>query len=344
MHTLVLRKRNRYTGVTLVELLVAIGIIGILVALTLPAVQTAREAARRAQCGNNLHQIGVALHAYHAAHSMFPPVRVAWSDSTSAVFHSYSPHAYLLPYLEAQAMYASLNLDLPVQAAWELSASSPPDYYANTTALSLGVGLFLCPTDPNGQGARNNYRVNIGLGLFGQRLLAGGCGSDDGHGAFLMYECLGIRDFTDGTHTTVMVSEKLCSAGAADFHPESDYVLGPNLGCQNTDSNRMMAACQAVASPPGYFYAHAGGTWAVGSSKFTTYTHTVPPNSDIVDCIISRGVQPPPGSFSARSYHPRGVSCLMADGTVRFIADGIDLGLWRAIGTRDRSELANGPF
>ncbi|GEM_PF-5306874 len=106
------------------------------------------------------------------------------------------------------------------------------------------------------------------------------------------------------------------------------------------DAHRV-SPCRAVTSPPLNPYSFVRWTWAVGSSKFTTYTHTAPPNAEFVDCMIATGVQPLPGSFAARSRHNGGVSCLMGDGNVRFVSSTIDLHLWRALGTRDGGETVD---
>ncbi len=147
-------------GFTLIEILVVIAITGILMALLLPAVQAAREAARRSYCANNLRQIGLALHQYHTANEVFamgcsfqapgPPL-----STQLAMWNSFSAQASLLPYLDQAPLYASLNFSL-----------SPLDYDdSNTTAVFRVVSIFICPSDTNaGAGHQdiNDYAASFG--------------------------------------------------------------------------------------------------------------------------------------------------------------------------------------
>ena len=332
-----MRQRLVTDGLTLVEVLVVLAIVGLLLSISLPAVQAARESARRAQCSNNLHQVGLAMHTYESGHSTYPPVCVAWAVSTGWA-RNFSSQVYLLPYIEESKAYATVNFDLPVGPSWEYTGVGPQELQANTTTMSLSVGLFLCPSDPYALPSRNSYRANMGIGLWGRRAGNGGCGKEDGHGAFLLYECLRSRDFTDGLSKTIAFSEKLCAAGPPQFHPETDYVVANSIPCNTIDADLMVANCRSLTYPPAQYYSFGGWTWTIGSTKFTTYTHTGPPNSEFVDCTLSPGAQPPPGAFSARSLHTNTVSCLMVDGAVRFVTSRIDLGVWRALGTRDLGE------
>jgi prepilin-type N-terminal cleavage/methylation domain-containing protein len=156
---LLLRRRR---GFTLIELLVVIAIIAVLIALLLPAVQSARKAARRAQCVNNLKQIGLALHNYLSANEAVPPITcdprnpnngsdlgTDLGDLVHYPYENYSPLVRLLPYLELNPIYNSINLGLPVRwGGWDHSPSGPAGAY-QFTAITTQVAVFLCPSDPN---------------------------------------------------------------------------------------------------------------------------------------------------------------------------------------------------
>jgi type II secretory pathway pseudopilin PulG len=320
---------------TLIELLVVIGIVGLLCALLLPATQRAREAARRASCLNNLHQMGLALHAYHNEHQTFPPV-VAPDSNYVYTFKDHSAHCRLLPYLGYESLYSSVNFSLGVPPYWELNAPGASE--ANSTSMHSVVELFLCPSDPNAIAAapgRNSYRLNLGVGLCGY---TPGCGPVDGKGAFHLHHCIAARDFVDGLATTVAMSEKLCGNGSGKFTPRSDFVYTNASGkCAGFTLDWMISQCRAVTYPVTDFYSLAGHTWAIGSTQYTFYNHVGAPNSDFVDCVF-RGHKPPCGALNARSMHATGVNCLMADGAVRFVGGDIDLQVWRAIGTRNGQE------
>src|SRR5262245_38172380 len=162
-----MRSSRRSSGFTLIELLVVIAIIGVLIALLLPAVQAAREAARRAQCTNNLKQLGLALHNYLSSHRVFPPGRgYSCCASGTATSGCHSPQMLLLPYVELDSLAAAYNFEVTG------GDGLTPNYTVNISVISV----FLCPTDSfNGlttdsgpvgglaPASPQNYRVNVGV-------------------------------------------------------------------------------------------------------------------------------------------------------------------------------------
>jgi prepilin-type N-terminal cleavage/methylation domain-containing protein/prepilin-type processing-associated H-X9-DG protein len=230
-------------GFTLIELLVVIAIIGVLIALLLPAVQSAREAARRAQCTNNLKQIGLAVHNYLSANSdTMPPVFIDyWGDGGSGLdvlgneAQTHSAQARILPYMEQTNTFNSINFNVPSRwegTGWCCTSNSPnpPDNGAASgiwgvmqmTALTTQINSFLCPSDPypGGSGrmgwtnlgapsrlvASNNYPINIGLNrqLNNWNMNGPTYVASRWDGAFPV---INISSFTDGTSQTVIFSE-----------------------------------------------------------------------------------------------------------------------------------------
>src|SRR5690242_4084853 len=149
-----MKMRRHRVGFTLIELLVVIAIIGVLIALLLPAVQAAREAARRAQCINNMKQLGIALHNYHSANNSFPvgflyPQPSQTYPGVPALHYRWSVLAQLTPYLEQTSVYNALNMNWPIAPGPSSVLGTPPwtPFPANYTCLSAKINLFFCPSD-----------------------------------------------------------------------------------------------------------------------------------------------------------------------------------------------------
>ena len=153
-------------GFSLIELLVVIGIIGILAGLILPAVQAAREAARRAQCVNNLKQLALAAHGFESSQGGFPPRVYTWefpSTTDSERFHTFSTQVAILPYMELGSLFNALNLHVKCYLPTDFATGG------NATAATTFISTFLCPSDPlinNGPWAANSYRGNVGVDPF----------------------------------------------------------------------------------------------------------------------------------------------------------------------------------
>lgn len=310
---------------TLVELLVVLAIIGVLTALLLPAVQMAREASRRSSCGNNLKQIGLALHNFEGARKRLPPGRGAPLPKV------FSAHAYLLPYLEQNQVADLLDLDSAPTAFSVGSTTYSGD--ANHDAAIVSIETLLCPSDPTGERVPNipfgatSYAACAGTGT-----LVGGSltGAD---GVFLLDSKTRFASITDGTSNTAAFSERLLGEGSP---PAS--VPGPaaERGVRElpfgTDPNDSTCG----ASSAGGWFIERGGKWILGNYGNTLYNHFAPPNVALWDCMDMRQQK---GRMAARSAHPGGVSLLRCDGSVAFQSEQVDLAMWRALASRSGGEV-----
>jgi prepilin-type N-terminal cleavage/methylation domain-containing protein len=306
--------RPRGRGFTLVELLVVIAVIGVLVALLLPAVQAAREAARRASCGNNLRQLGIALHNYHDTLGGLPVARNPWPLVHSAL-------SRLLPYTEQENLQRLVDFTVPVSHA------------NNQAASHTAVKLLICPSDgitgriPGSSHGGTNYVVNNGSGTVAAGLIASGDG-------LFTQSTLGFRDVIDGLSNTAAMSESVLGNGMTSTGPKpGDYrreVLEVPGGNDPTP-----AECDAGA---GVWSGQRGGQWIDGHYGNSLYNHFFPPNAGTWDCGNASGNK---GLWSARSWHPGGVEVLVCDSSVRFVPSTIHLDVWRGLATRGGGEVAS---
>ena len=311
---------------SLVELLVVIGIIGILVALLLPAIQASRSASSRTSCANNLRQLGIAAHNYESAHGYFPAGSVAKEFSadtkTPWTFYRWSALAVLTPYLENTAAYQSLDLSFPL---YNNSLNVHPK---NADAVKIWVGEFLCPADePRSltEGfAPTNYATCTGSGTAG-----GSPHSTDG--IFFINSQTRVGKITDGTSKTALFSESTLGRPQEGAHdPQTEYKF--SFLAPLTDSLCNEASEWNVSDPRGF-------AWVNGEFRCTLYNHRATPNSPTPDCmgvIIGGPVQTryaPYGWRTARSRHAGGVNLLVADGSLRFVSDETDTAPWQALST-----------
>jgi prepilin-type N-terminal cleavage/methylation domain-containing protein/prepilin-type processing-associated H-X9-DG protein len=324
-----MRKRH---GFTLIELLVVIAIIGVLVSLLLPAVQSAREAARRMQCTNNLKQLGLALHNYESTMGAFPPAgwvapMTNWwvsSGLTAPGHFRYSTLLQLLPHLEQGAASNAMNFMLP------LYDNAGTDMPQNTTAYQTQVSIFLCPSDGRteriGNQAPCNYAVCSGNGLPGGDGLPGSYGKPNG--VIYLNSTVKIAQVRDGTSQTAMMSESIVGPGAA-MTPNPQEVMVQLPLTLSTPADIFLYAplvpADCLASTT-YRYDRQTN-WIDGDYRHTMYSHYMPPNSPIYDCL--RG--PQHGWRTARSRHPGGANVLFVDGSVHFLKDSTTPAAWQAI-------------
>lgn len=330
-------------GFTLIEVLVVIGIIGVVAGLALPAIQSAREAARRASCENNLKQIGIALHAYHDSNGTFPASYTFRGDRPELGHHGYySPHTRLLPYLENRALYDSINfetgtvpLDVPFTSPHAFDLQLKINTF-NQTAISTKVSLFLCPSDSGIYSeAGVSYRGNAGVGF---STSVGITHPDSGNGIFPEDSCISASWVTDGLSHTSAFSERLRGSGNASRpspHRDSLALEGVPF-----TADLLIKSCQVSATGPhrNIGFPYHGRWWFWAGRERTQYNHAQSPNGPVTDCLYG-GAMTSSGMATARSFHSSGVNVLMGDGSVRFSGSETDVQIWRAIGSRNGGEI-----
>ncbi len=337
------RSRRGDRGMTLVELLVALGVIFTLIGLALPAVQSARESARRAQCAFNLKQLGLALHAYHDLFGALPPPVTNSDDWARTNFWMglFSVQSRLLPHLEQNSVYNSINFVLGAAPPISPGVATPPDSFkpslaANSTTFGVGLSLFLCPSDGGPFAIRGcNYRGNTGVGPFISNKPEF---PDSANGIFPEMNRISFASVRDGLSNTVAFSERLRGSGAVGLaNPSRDYFAMPKM-VHTADG--LVVACRIAAREHNVNFVEGGGSWFWSGREWTLYNHSQTPNGTVPDCLMS-GMVGSGGQATARSMHPGGVNVGMADGSVRFTGDGIASPTWRALGTRSGGELTD---
>jgi len=326
---------DRRQGFTLIETLVAIAIIGVLAALTLMAVQAARESARRLQCSTNLRQIALAMNSYLDRDGTLPTAMMRIYGETRA--YCESPFARVLPEIDQAIIYNAINFE----------THQPPHVIAaeNNTAASLSIAIFLCPSDAlsaaPGTGAMN-YRVNMGSGYesFPYAMEPGQ------PGPFALAEWIRASDIRDGLSTTCLISERLRGDGSPLIWTRDRDPWFSGLGrlkpAPSTDAAVQLCTAVPEGVPPHYSF--GGATWFLWSYDKTFYNHVTPPNASTPDCATtneyygSHGASDS-GIYSARSHHGAGVNVATADGAVRWVKAGVATSVWRAFGTRAGGEV-----
>ncbi len=323
-------RKSRFLGFTLVELLVVIAILGVLIALLLPAVQSAREASRRISCANNLKQLGLAALNYEECNGAFPPGRLSQGDEKR-----WSQHARLLPHLEK----GNIHIDF----------KQSPGNSANKPARTSTFSVLRCPSDYNrmdttykknhyGWG-KNNYKANAGNDT-GQMVN----GVEQNNGVFKTDKAVSISKIGDGTSNTALFAE----AVLGDANDQVSETPGDwfRISEAYTTREQVYKACMNVTPRPGAAnqICRSGRNWTWGNYIPSRYNHVMPPNrescarnnrtsGDLDASVNDRG-----GATTASSRHPAGLNMVCVDGSTRFINDNIDINVWWAMGSVNGDE------
>ena len=319
---------------TLVELLVVITIIGILIALLLPAVQAAREAARRMQCGNNVKQIALAVHSYHAAFGQFPPgngYNPAVLYGNDGGTQEWTWVDRLFPYVEQTGLAGMIN--------WSWLSGQPSGLSPAQLAVeSAHVPTFLCPSDPGATNIFNQGGACVNLPsviMLGRICYGGSYGQGQmeealppaGHrvnGVFYANSNTRIADILDGTSHTLLLSE-LIPGHICTVRGTHSYDEGPLFMVDHTPNDPtpdLVRWCDQADGVPGADAPclYAGGVLGGTLTAFNMVLHT------------------------SRSMHPGGVMVGMCDGSAQFVGNSIALGIWQALGTPNGGEPVSGEW
>lgn len=314
--------KNGSRGFTLIEVLVVIVIVGLLIALLLPAVQAARETARRIKCVNNMKQYGIAIHQYVSDFGLFPPGEARPTN--------YSIHALLLPYMEQQIVYQQINFN----------NISILEAIQNVTVGRAGISTLLCPSDPIAAKLNNRESMPLSHTNYAGNLGDGSSRTPVPNGIIGSIKPVGPQSATDGLSTTVAMSEMLVGRKTQEDRLRTIYRTTSKLWGPTNDLELFTSRCRDLIFFTPNFAMIKGEVWLFGQYNHTLYNHMMPPNQPSCNFVFGT-VSRVGSSVTAASLHPGGVNALFADGHVQFVKQGVNALIWRAIGTRNGDEAVS---
>jgi prepilin-type N-terminal cleavage/methylation domain-containing protein/prepilin-type processing-associated H-X9-DG protein len=357
-------------GFTLIELLVVIAIIAILIALLLPAVQQAREAARRSQCKNNLKQIGLALHNYHDVYGAFVYRKGGTngggdSSRLDGNYNRRSGMISLLPFLDQAPLYNQIETgDASTTPPVPKGGAAP---WSGWTVYRRQIPNLLCPSDPGNSNPRGNCTYAFSMGDY-----VGAANRDDRvvNGLFARDTCYGVQSITDGASNTLAFSERCIANNTGN---NGGFGRGAKPGALvrestltavasiSTNPGSCLSAAAAVSANGRYIDVSAvkgkfSSIWQDGQPENVAFLAILAPNGPSCTNDTNNNADAAINLLTASSYHTGGVHALMADGAVRFISNSINTGnlgvanikggpsphgVWGALGTRAGGETVS---
>lgn len=329
-------------GFTLIEVLVCCFIIGLLIGMTLPAVQSVRESSRRMKCLSNLHMISLAMQNYLSESGCFPPIACDTNfggRATGVSMHIHSPFVRILSQLEQTSLFNAVNFanipDFPIGAV------------QNITVMKCTLDALLCPSDapaPVIGFGRCNYRFSIGPT---HTTASGSRTAESFLGPFTYHRVYSAASFQDGLSNTAGVSERLQGDWTNGVKKRGgDYSLTSPRALFIVDSATAIAICSSLPATA-KIESRGGESWFLSGLHFTNFNHCITPNNSKANCAMDDSVGTLhdravlAGVFPATSNHSGGVNIALMDGSVRFMKDSVNPMVWRALGTRAVGDVTN---